>query len=170
MSAVRKEPEDNEQRESIWSVHTRVRRLYFILFVSSLVLGVLYILLVRGVSSADEFFEKVATFGVATAILSLGAAELVGSIMVITEWLITKRDKARVARDREIAARDQAIAARDQAVAERDQARAAKYAEARNLGKDRAFDLWEAWNARRLEAEKNGGDFDEPPPSRETGV
>ena len=156
MTAVRKEPEDNEQRESIWSVHPRVRRLYFILFVSSLVLGVIYILLFRGVSSADEFFEKVATFGIATAILSLGAAEIVGSIMVITEWLITKRDKAR--------------AARDQAVAARDRARAAKYAEARNLGKDTAFDLWEAWNTRRLEAEKNGGDFNEPPPSRETTV
>ena len=163
MTAVRKEPEDNEQRESIWSVHPRVRRLYFILFVSSLVLGVIYILLFRGVSSADEFFEKVATFGIATAILSLGAAEIVGSIMVITEWLITKRDKAR-------AARDQAVAARDQAVAARDRARAAKYAEARNLGKDTAFDLWEAWNTRRLEAEKNGGDFNEPPPSRETTV
>ena len=142
MATARKEPEDRGQRESIWSVHTRVRRLYFILFVSSLALGVLYILLVRGVSSADEFFETVATFGIATAILSLGAAELVGSIMVITEWLITKRDEAR----------------------------AAKYAEARNLGKDKAFDLWEAWNARRLEAEKNGGDFNEPPPSRETSV
>ena len=37
----------------------------------------------------------------------------------------------------------------------------------RREGRQAAFEEWEAWNARRLAAERNGGGFDEPPPSLE---
>lgn len=37
----------------------------------------------------------------------------------------------------------------------------------RQEGRREAYAEWEAWNTRRVAAERNGGDFDEPPPSLE---
>lgn len=37
----------------------------------------------------------------------------------------------------------------------------------RQEGRREAYAEWEAWNTRRLAAERNGGAFDEPPPSLE---
>ncbi len=36
-------------------------------------------------------------------------------------------------------------------------------------GRQEAHKLWEAWNQRRLQAEKEGKEFNEPPPKAEAG-
>ena len=41
--------------------------------------------------------------------------------------------------------------------------------EARKEGYEQASAEWSAWNARREEAERNGGGFQEPPPSMDNG-
>ena len=38
-------------------------------------------------------------------------------------------------------------------------------AEGRDEGRDEERRMWTDWNTRRLEAEKNGEPFDEPPPA-----
>ncbi len=41
-----------------------------------------------------------------------------------------------------------------------------RYQEGLREGKQRAYEEWEAWNERRLQAEANGEPFDEAPPSQ----
>ena len=38
-------------------------------------------------------------------------------------------------------------------------------ARAKEQGRNEAHDQWSAWNIRRLDAEKQGKEFNEPPPS-----
>ncbi len=63
-------------------------------------------------------------------------------MMVIASWALDKRDEWR-------------------------EKRRQWQEERRREGRQAAFEEWEAWNARRLAAERNGSDFDEPPPSLE---
>ena len=63
--------------------------------------------------------------------------------MVLASWALDKRDEWR-AKIREEAAQA-----------------------GRAEGRMDAHEAWAAWNARRLAAEQNGGDFNEPPPSIE---
>ena len=67
--------------------------------------------------------------------------------MVLASWALDKRDEWR-AKIREEAAQ-------------------AGRAEGRVEGQMDAHEAWSAWNTRRLAAEQNGGDFNEPPPSIE---
>ncbi len=68
--------------------------------------------------------------------------------VALTEWLLAKRDEAR-ARVTKLQA----------------EARREGRAEGRAEGYEQAATEWSAWNARREEAEQNGGGFKEPPPS-----
>lgn len=65
--------------------------------------------------------------------------------MAITDWVLERRRKREMQREQERR--------------ELEEARS-HLAEARSSVKK-----WEDWNARRVEAEQNGGGFDEPPPS-----
>lgn len=45
-----------------------------------------------------------------------------------------------------------------------------RYAEGTQQGKAEEYARWEAWNRRRLEAERAGRDFNEPPPAPPAGL
>ena len=62
--------------------------------------------------------------------------------MVIASWALDKRDEWRERRRR-------------------------RQEERRQEGRRETHAQWEAWNTRRLAAERNGAEFDEPPPSLE---
>ncbi len=126
-----------EHRESLWSVDARFRLLYFVLFDFCLILGVIHILWIRGVETVEEFLESVVTLGIASAILSLGAVEIVGFTMVVSAWLLKKVEE-KAAKQREDMRREGAT-----------------------LYKAALDD----WREKRDRAKKNGSGFDEPPPT-----
>lgn len=134
-------------RVSIWSVREDVRNLYSSLFTALMLLGIGYILVSGTAETLEEFWGLLATLSVATATVSIIVTEIGGTIMVLASWALDKRDKWR--------ARIRAEAAQ------------VGRAEGRAEGQSDAHEAWSAWNARRLAAERNGGDFDEPPPSIE---
>lgn len=115
-----------------------------------LVGAVLVVVYVR-IDGVREFLEIIVTLGAASAILSLGAAEIASVTVALTEWLLAKRDEAR------------ARVTKLQAEARRE-GRAEGRVEGRAEGYEQAATEWSAWNARREEAEQNGGGFQEPPP------
>ena len=67
--------------------------------------------------------------------------------MLLASWALDKRDEWRAKK--------------------REEAAQAGRAEGWVEGQMDAHEAWSAWNARRLAAEQNGGDFNEPPPSIE---
>ena len=130
------------RRESIWSVRAEVRNLYSWLFTALMLAGIGYLVANSSAKTLEEFWGLVATLSIATATISLITTEIGGSIMVIASWALDKRDEWR-------------------------EKRRQRQEERRQEGRRAAFEEWEAWNARRLAAERNGGEFDEPPPSLE---
>ena len=130
------------RRESIWSVRAEVRNLYSWLFTALMLAGIGYLVANSSAKTLEEFWGLIATLSIATATISLVTTEIGGSIMVIASWALDKRDEWREKRRR-------------------------RQEERRQEGRREAHQEWEAWNARRLAAERNGGEFDEPPPSLE---
>ena len=137
------------RRESIWSVRAEVRNLYSWLFTALMLAGIGYLVANSSAKTLEEFWGLVATLSIATATISLVTIEIGGSIMVIASWALDKRDEWREKRR------------------QRQEERRRRQEERRQEGRRAAFEEWEAWNARRLAAERNGGEFDEPPPSLE---
>ena len=145
----------DETRESIWSVDKRVRRLYTFLFSLSLIAGAVYVLVWHGVKNVVEFWQLVAPLILVSAGLSVVMADVViGGMMAITDWVLERRRKRQLQREREHRERER----------ER-----RELAELRSSLEETRSSLkqWEDWNARRVEAEQNGGGFDEPPPTSE---
>lgn len=137
------------RRESIWSVRAEVRNLYSWLFTALMLAGSGYIFASGIAKTLEDFGGLVATLSIATATISLVTTEIGGSIMVIASWALDKRDEWREKRRR------------------RREERRQRWEERRQEGRREAYAEWEAWNTRRLAAERNGGAFDEPPPSLE---
>lgn len=136
-------------RESIWSVTRRTRILYFVTF--SFVVTISVILLTiheTAINDRDTFYATIRSIGITSSqmspawvVFSLVLAELGDWTMVIAEAFREKRRKDQERRAQE----------------ERAEGRAEGFAESHTQ--------WEAWNDRRLEAERNNLPFNEPPPS-----
>ena len=137
--STQQDGQEEETRESIWSVDKRVRRLYTFLFSLSVIAGVVYVLVWYGVKDAVEFWQLVAPLIFVAAGLSVVMADVViGGVMALTDWVLERRRKRQMQRERE----------------------------RRELEELRSsLKQWEDWNARRVEAEQNGGGFDESPPT-----
>ena len=144
--STQQDGQEEETRESIWSVDKRVRRLYTFLFSLSVIAGVVYVLVWYGVKDAVEFWQLVAPLIFVSAGLSVVMADVViGGIMALTDWVLERRRKRQMQREQERRELEELRSSLE---------------ETRNSLKQ-----WEGWNARRVEAEQNGGGFDEPPPS-----
>lgn len=137
------------RRESIWSVRAEVRNLYSWLFTALMLAGSGYIFASGIAKTLEDFWGLVATLSIATATISLVTTEIGGSIMVIASWALDKRDEWREKRR------------------QRREERRQRWEERRQEGRREAYAEWEAWNTRRVAAERNGSAFDEPPPSLE---
>ena len=130
---------DPERRVSIWSVPEQWRRLYFAIFsvqaVAFLGLAVWYEI---AVATRDSWMEALFAVGAnAGPVIAVAAAESV----ILTEVYFVVIFGG---------------------IVERYQNRL-KQREAE--GEARAYEKWESWNRRRLDAEAAGEPFDEPPPS-----
>ncbi len=134
-------------RESIWSVTRRTRILYFVTF--SFVVTISVILLAiheTAINDTDTLYDTAKAIWITSSqmspawvVFSLILAELGDWTMVLAEAF---REHRRKRQEQQL----------QEAVIE---GRAAIQAK------------WEAWNDRRLEAEKSNLPFDEPPPSLE---
>ena len=136
-------------RESIWSVTRRTRILYFVTF--SFVVTISVILLAiheTTINDRDAFYATVKAIVITSSqmspawvVFSLVLAELGDWTMVIAEAFREKRRK-----DQERRAQEERAGGRAEGLAE-------------------SHAQWEAWNSRRVEAERNNLPFNEPPPS-----
>ncbi len=134
-----------------------MRRLYTFLFSLSVITGAVYVLLWYGVKDAVEFWQLVAPLIFVSAGLSVVMADVViGGVMALTDWVLERRRKREMQREQE----------------RKERARARRATRARRMRARRELEelrsnlkRWEAWNARRVEAEQNGGGFDESPPT-----
>ena len=166
--STQQDGQEEETRESIWSVDKRVRRVYTFLFSLSVIAGAVYVLVWYGVKDVVEFWQLVAPLIFVSAGLSVVMADVViGGVMALTDWVLERRRKREMQRAQE---REQERKERARA---RRATRARRMRERRELEELRSsleetrnsLKQWEGWNARRVEAEQNGGGFDEPPPS-----
>ena len=136
--------EDGE-RESIWSVDRETKSLYFMVFIALVLIGAGLVTYEEvHVVKADGILDTVlaAWWGVGRLIPpSVAGALIVTEVwrngMVLAERLEEWFEKRK---QRQIA----------KAVAE---------------ARDEISALWQAWNERRVEAERRGETFEEPPPS-----
>ena len=127
-------------RESIWSVSSETRTLYFRVFTALFLVG-MALLVVREVQAGDDasvverimrVWESAAAVAIASAAVSLAGIETGGLIMLWREKL--------------------------------EHVREARRAEGRAEGRAEERAEWRSWNERRLDAERRGAPFDEPPP------
>ena len=123
-------------RESIWSVSSETRTLYFRVFTALFLVGMV-LLVVREVQAGDDasvverimrVWESAAAVAIASAAVSLAGIETGGLIMLWREKLEHVRE------------------------ARREEGRAQERAE------------WMAWYERLEAARRDGREFDEPPP------
>ena len=128
-------------RESIWSVSSETRTLYFRVFTALFLVG-MALLVVREVQTGDDasaverimrVWESAAAVALASAAVSLAGIETGGLVMLWREKL--------------------------------EHVREARREEGRVEGRAEADQAWRSWNERRLDAEQRGAPFDEPPPS-----
>ena len=153
--------EEEKTRESIWSVSRETKGLYFMVFIALVLIGAGLVTYEEvHVHRADGVLDTAlgAWWGVGRLILpsvagSLIATEVWRNGMVLAERLeewFEKRKQRQIAK---------AVA---EAVAETEEK---TRAETEERMRAEITALWQAWNERRVEAEKQGRPFDEPPPS-----
>ena len=146
-------------RESIWSVTRRTRILYFATFSVLVTISVVLVSTYETVvSDKDTLYDTLKAIWTTSSqmvpawvVFSLILAELGDWTMVLAEMFREKRMRDKQKREQEALAEGRAQG--------RDEGRA----EGRALTQAH----WQAWNSRRLEAEKNSLPFNEPPPSLE---
>ena len=143
-------PSENDNREAIWAIRPRWSTPYFLLFTLQVVLGT-GIATYDGMSSAtpenwiQAYFDiilRTGQVGIAAAIITFTLVELLGSIMLMSEWI--RQNLVEPAKERN-----------------REQGRAEVRAQVRAEMKD--------WDRRRQAAEQRGEKFLEPPPYLENG-
>lgn len=117
-----------EERESIWSVHRRVKTLYFFLFTLILIIEAI-VIWINGVRTGSAFLTSLSPLVIGAAALTLVLAEGGSAIMVWVEKLIASRDQARAeaaaAKARVVEAEAKARAAVSHAAAAEAKAKAA---------------------------------------------
>ena len=140
-------------RESVWSVTRRTRILYFATFSILVTISVIVVAIYETtVNDKDTLYDTwkaiwdtSSRMAPAWVVVALILAELGDWTMVLAEMFREKRRK-----DQERRAKEERAQGRAQGLAE---------------GRAELQSRWEAWNSRRMEAEKNNIPFDEPPPS-----
>ena len=152
-----RKPSENDDREAIWAIRPRWSTLYFVLFTLQVIVG-LGIATYDGLSSTipenwiQTYFDiilRTGHVGIAAAIITFTVIELLGSIMLMSEWIrvnlvepAKEKQRAKIELRREEG---------------REQGRAQVIAEIKD------------WDRRRRAAEQRGETFDELPPYLENG-
>ena len=143
-------PSENDGREAIWAVRPRWSTLYFVFFTLQVVVG-FSIATYEGLSSttADSWIQtyfdiilRTGQVGIASAIITFAVIEILGSIMLMTEWIRENLVEPVKERRRE---------------GGRLEGRAELIAEIKE------------WERRRQAAKERGEAFNEPPPYSQNG-
>ena len=155
------ESKEQKERESIWSVGRETKGLYFIVFMVLVLIGAGLVTYEEvSLNKTDGVLDTAlaAWWGVGRLILPSVAGALIvtevwrnGLVLAerLEEWF-EKRKQKQIAK---------AVA---EAVAETEEK---TRAETEEKTRSEIMALWQAWNERRVEAEKKGEAFDEAPPS-----
>ncbi len=140
---------EKQDRESIWSVSKETKGLYFMVFIALVLVGAGLVTYEEvHVVKADGILDTAlaAWWGVGRLILP----SVAGSLIVTEAWR-----------------NGMVLAERLEEWFEKRKQRQIAEAEkkARSEARAEITALWQAWNERRVEAERRGEAFDEPPPS-----
>ena len=164
--------DQDEERESIWSVRKDDLAWYSVLFPVLWLIGTVYYtvtIFLRHENFADAIdmlIVRIGVTGLSSAVLSLMIiAGKRGLVMPLFNWYADREAKRKQRSEQD---RQRGLAeGRSEGLAEgRVEGRIEGRVEGRAEGLAEANAQWEAWNARRQVAEANGGGFDEPPPSQ----
>ena len=148
-----------DDRESIWTIPTRLKRWYFVLFSVQVIVATGWIVWIgiedTSVNGASEtllhLWQHLAPAAIASATFALVIVDTANGIMVLSTWLEEVLERRRE-RDRE--RRRIEIKAAAQAAAESARVEAAAEVQKK----------WLEWNRRREAAASSGEEFNEPPP------
>ena len=178
------QPDQDEERESIWSVRKEDLAWYSVLFPVLWLIGTVYYtvtIFLRHENFADAIdmlIVRIGVTGLSSAVLSLMIiAGKRGLVMPLFNWYADReaKRKQRSEQDRQRGLAEGRSEGRSEGLAEgrvegrvegRAEGRVEGRVEGRAEGIAEANAQWEAWNARREVAAANGGGFDEPPPSQ----
>ena len=151
--------QQQEDRDSIWSIPLARRAMYFGLFTAYALAGIGFLVWYEIFEyTADTWPETILSITQGIGVTTVGAAGLAlltiegpQTLMVVADYLRKKLIEPLEERRRQVAQH------REQEARQREQ-------RARQEGEAIAQAAWEAWNERRLEAEAGGQPFGEPPP------
>lgn len=175
-------PPSPPERDSISSIPSGLRALYFALFTFYATVGITIQLWHNIATYPPEKWREAAmaiTEGIGAA--TVGAAGLAlltiegpESVMIIADYIRKRWVKPLEEKQRAEAAQMQADAAQKRAETERMEAETAEILakqrekareEGLQEGQSQTQAQWQAWNQRRLDAEANNQPFNEPPPA-----
>ena len=137
--------EDENPRRSIWDMNAHDTTLYLILFIALMLSGTAYALWYRiaaeqipGSERAFVLVKDLGQVGVSAAVSAFTLVVVRRGVMALIDWPSKEKYRA--------------------------EGRVEGRVEGREEGKLEAQREWMRWNARRVEAERRGEKFDEPPP------
>ena len=154
-------PSKPENREAIWAIRTRWTTLYLVLFTIQVVVG-FGIALYDGISTStpdawkETYFDiilRTGQVGIASAIISFAAIEILDIIMLMSEWIRFKLVEPAKERQRETIER------------RLEEGRT----EGRRQGLNAANEAALEWFRRYEEANRKGEHLDEDPPFMQNG-
>ncbi len=165
---------ESDDREAIWAIRPRWSTLYFVLFTLQVVVG-FGIATYDGLSSTtpenwiQAYFDiilRTGQVGIAAAVITFTVIELLGSIMLMSEWIrVNLVEPAKEKQRAKIEMR------REEGRAEgRAEGRTEGREEGRAEGRAQVIAEIKDWDSRRRAAEQRGETFDEPPPYLENGT
>ena len=167
----------DEPRESIWSVPSSLKAVYYSMFTVLALLSAVLVLVevlstgVPGsiVDKALGFGERLAPMAVASAALSMVAMEVVGLVGIIGSYLERRLDEHFEKRaERAHARQERARARQERARAREERARAEAVAEARAEARAQGRAEERAkWEERERRIAKDGARIPPPPPADE---
>ena len=131
----------NNRRRAIWDMNAEDTTLYLILFIALMIVGVAYALWFRFVYEQVAIAEQVLVVWKDIGLAGGSAAAMGFAIIVVRRGIMALIDWP-----------------------SKDKYRAEGLAEGIDIGETRTQNKWLRWNNRRLEAERRGEKFDEPPP------
>ena len=159
--------QESKSREAIWAIRPRWSTLYFVLFTLQVVVG-FGIATYDGLSSVNgdrwiqAYFDiilRTGQVGIAAAIITFTAIEILDSIMLMSEWIRVNLVEPAKERRRE-----------EGRVEGREEGRAEGRVEGHAEGREELIVEIEDWDTRRRAAEERGEFFDEPPPYARNGA
>ena len=165
-----------DTRESMWAIRPRWSPLYFALFTLQVGIG-LGVAVHDGLTSksADGWVEtyfdiilRTGQVGIAAAIITFAVIELMGSIMLMSEWIretlvepAKEKQRSRIEMRRE---EGRAQGFEEGLVQGLEKGRGRGRAEGREEARAELIEEIRDWDNRRRDAERRGESFDEPPP------